>query len=498
VTRPVNLYALSRIHGEEAFNRVERHQSQREENTRIQFHEIESLRRLVDALIARGVSLRALDGFFFGYHIPRIGKEFDLLKFSEKSCLNIELKSQPVPEEQIRSQLLRNRHYLSHLGTRLNLYTVVTDTLTCYKLTLAGELAPAEADELAEAVHRRAGDFSRTVDEFFRASEYLVSPLTTPGKFIQGEYFLTQAQEQVKKSVLRGVEEAEQGAFFHITGRPGTGKTLLGYDIAKELSRSGKTLIVHCGALCPEQERIGREIANLRLASAQRLEEGEFSLEEYSFLFVDEAHRISETGFARLTASVRKNRQVCIFSTDPEQVLSTAEKTRDIPGKIRTLPLAGEFLLSEKLRANKELHAFILCLKNLALKPKLPARYPNVELCCANTTAEAQNLLAYYREKGYVFINYAASPYSASPYADYEEVFDPQRVIGREFDQVVMLLDDTFYYDENGLLQGVPCPDMDLLYPNLFYQGVTRVREKLALIVVRAPALFEKISGLLA
>lgn len=58
----------------------------------------------------------------------------------------------------------------------------------------------------------------------------------------------------------------------------------------------------------------------------------------------------------------------------------------------------------------------------------------------------------------------------------------------------LMLLDDTFYYDENRLLQGIPHPDPDYLYPNLFYQGVTRVREKLALIVINAPELFREIS----
>lgn len=36
-------------------------------------------------------------------------------------------------------------------------------------------------------------------------------------------------------------------------------------------------------------------------------------------------------------------------------------------------------------------------------------------------------------------------------------------------------------------------PNPDYLYPNLFYQGVTRVRESLALIVVQATNLFDKI-----
>ena len=59
-----------------------------------------------------------------------------------------------------------------------------------------------------------------------------------------------------------------------------------------------------------------------------------------------------------------------------------------------------------------------------------------------------------------------------------------------------MLMDNSFYYDDNNLLQGIPHPNPDYLYPNLFYQGITRVREKIALVIVEAPDLFEKISSI--
>ena len=497
MTRPVNLYAITRIHEEEAFNIVEKHQSQTEDRSRIQYHEIESLRILADELTAEGATLEELDGFFLSFHIPQIGKEFDLLKLTERSCLNIELKSQEVPEEQILNQLVKNRHYLSHLGVRLNLFTFVSKSRTCYRLSLAGELRKAAPGELLAAVRRHAEGYSPSIDEFFRASQYLVSPLETPERFIQGEYFLTQAQEQVKKAVLKGVDETAGGAFFHITGQPGTGKTLLVYDIARALARSGKTAILHCGPLSPEQELVSRSVENLRIVSAAELDREEFPLERFTFLLMDESHRAELSQFRRLCVSARENDQVCVFSSDPEQVLSTAEKERGITGKIRALPRCGEFVLSEKLRCNKELQTFILCLKNLARRPRGFSRYPNVELNYAGTGAEAQNLLAYYRRKGYVFINCARTAGGFAPYAEFEEDFDACHVIGREFDRVVMLMDSAFYYDEEGVLRGVPSPDPDALYPNLFYQSVTRVREKLALIVVNAPELFGRISSIL-
>ena len=497
-TRPINIYSLSRIHEEAPFNIVEKHSSQKCDVSRTKMHEIESLRLFVDALISANISLPECDGFFYSFHIPQIGKEFDLLKFTDKLCLNIELKSTAVPETQILNQLQKNRHYLSHLGKRLALYTVVTDSMSCYKLTLNNELDKVSFSEIISAVHKVNKQFIRQIDNLFRASDYLVSPLNTPSRFIQGEYFLTQAQEQVKKSVLNGIDGAFSEAFFHLTGRPGTGKTLLLYDIAKSLSKNGKTVIIHCGKLSPGQAKISSEIENLKIVSASKLRDDDFSLADFAYILVDESHRIYLEQFESICESVHTNDQICIFSSDPEQVLSTSEKRNDIVSKIEALPPNGEYTLSEKIRTNRQLHSFIMCMKDLTHRPRIPMDYSNVDINYASTTQEAQNLLEYYRGKGFVFINYSKSNYEPSPYDAFSEDFDTHHVIGQEFDKVVMLLDGSFYYDENGKLQGFPHPNPNYLYPNLFYQGVTRVREQLALIVVQSPSLFERIASIVA
>ena len=96
MTKPVNLFLLSRIADEETYQYVEKHASGKDEPKRTQIHEIISLRQLVDSFIRYSISIEELDGFFLSYQIPQIGKEFDLLKFTESRCLNIEIKSQAV------------------------------------------------------------------------------------------------------------------------------------------------------------------------------------------------------------------------------------------------------------------------------------------------------------------------------------------------------------------------------------------------------------------
>ena len=497
MTAPVNIYLLSRITDEESFRIAEDHLCRKEERARTQYHEMESLRRLVGSLDDEGLDINDFDGFYYGYHIPRIGKEFDLLKISDNICVNIELKSQEVSEEQILHQLLKNRYYLSHLGRRLYLYTAVTNTMDCYRLSVSGELIKSDIRDIASSLRAFRQKSVSPIDELFQASEYLVSPIETPEKFIQGEYFLTQAQEQVKKELMTGIEQAAGASFYLIYGRAGTGKTLMIYDIARTLAKNGKVLMIHCGPLYKELQMISAALNNLDIIADEELDNRYLDNNSSGFVLIDEAQRLTPDTLQMITEHVRKNGQTCIFCTDHEQILTVTEMENNIPGRIRDLGLTGEYQLSEKLRMNKELFSFLLCMKNPAHKEEQHYTYSNVEVMYADTTAEAQIMLGYYKNKGYTFINYAGTFSDLNPFAEYEEDFDILHIIGREFDKVVILMDQTFYYNEEGRLQGIPCPDPEYMYPNLFYQGITRVREKLTVIILRAPQLFKTINGIL-
>ena len=576
MTRPVNLYLLSRIREREAFNHVYHHAAEKKSSTLTALHEMASLRSLADLLISEGVSVSGMDGFFFSYSIPQIGKEFDLLKFREDACLNIELKSQPVPLEQIRSQLVKNRHYLSHLGKDTYLFTYVSDTRQCFTLTESSVLAPVTPADIAKAVLPFADGCLQEIDGLFQPSEYIVSPSGTPQKFLDGEYFLTQAQDQVRKGLLSALDEVSGQAFFSLVGKPGTGKTLLLYDVGRALAAHARTALLSWGKLSDGHRMINDADIGLTIlpwgelavddgdkdaaagpaatdsvrAAAALTDDGPASpaaalpdLATFSYVLVDESHRLTPAQFDAICEEAKRHLLCVVFCLDPEQVLTTAERHNNIAGRVDALPPAAAFTLSERLRGNRELASFIQQVRDLKNKPSVHLDYRDVDLAFAASVEEARNQLTYFRDQGYVFINYlktvragvaadsggadgtdsggaadsggatgtdtrgAADSGGAAdsdpaavaenPFTEFEGGYDIHHVIGQEFDRVVMLLDNSFRYSEEGRLEGVPKPNPDFLYPNLFYQSITRVQEKLALIVLENEPLFDKIAGIL-
>ena len=493
--KPVNIFRISRIRDEELFNIAAKHEADDHDNHRVRIHEINSLRILADALFAEGVTLEEFDGFYFGFIIPQIGKEFDLLKVTGGCCLNIELKSQDVTEEHIRSQLLRNSHYLNHLGRPLCLYTVVTDTLTCYRLDPDGKLVSARLSEIASAVHRAFAPYDSQIEKSFSTTEYLITPESDPEKLLQEQYFLTPAQEYVKKELLRDIGETTGCAFFNVTGKPCTGKTLLVYDLARTLSEQGRVLIITREKPSEGLAVISRAVDHLDFVSASSLPPYE-KLSDYTFLLVDESLRLSDTEFVSICASAHKNAQICIFSTDPDAVLTGDERAADITGKILDLKLDGEYVLSEKLRMNMEIHTFIRKLRYLGCKVDKTFDYDDISVNYAGSVSEAREMIRYYRAQGYVFIDSRADR-SDGVFADYQENFISGHIAGREYEKAVILMDDSFSYDSHGHLCGIPVPDPDNMYPNIFYQGITRVRENLALIIMDAPELLRSILSII-
>ena len=163
----------------------------------IRYAELEDLKSLVEALYDLKENIRIFDGFYLGYKIPQIGKEFDLLRFGKESVINVELKSTST-EEKIQKQLVRNKYYLSYIGKTIFNLCYVSDTKSIYFLEGDESIDIVEVDYLRKLLIDQNIEGIESIDNLFNPSDYLVSPFNSTQKFLSGQYFLTNQQEDVK------------------------------------------------------------------------------------------------------------------------------------------------------------------------------------------------------------------------------------------------------------------------------------------------------------
>ena len=453
------------------------------------------------------------DGFWFSYTIEHISKEFDLLKVSDDGdcILNIELKSESIEEDRIRRQLEQNRYYLSHISRTILSYTYVMEEDALYCLNDHGYLKKCLMEELAQALKRTA--LQHYVEEdlrrFFRAQDYLISPVRTPEKFLSGRYFLTNQQADFRRQILEALEvyakEKREAPGLHapvisLTGSAGTGKTLLLFDLARELSRKRRrrVLFLHGGPLREGHRVIDSRLRNVKIRSGTELFRnggGEEKKEpagrknrsgtegvkpesppQYDYILVDEANRFSSAALEELLGHVSGCGIPCIFSFDPHSLLGTIPAMEDaeaVIGRRETLRLE----LSGNIRINRPIFSFLRELFHRKDRAG-HADYSCIDVLYAGSRREARLLTAHYLAMGYERIDTSA------------ESFRSGKIISQEFDRVLMILDRRFYYDEALHL----CADgtKGAAIPPL-YEGLSRAREKLCLLIVENRELFSQI-----
>ena len=494
--KPINLYSLAKIADIEAFSLYRQKASQLEEMPETRTHEQGSLIRLVSEMIKRGCGISSFEDFYFGYAIPQIGKEFDLLKITETQVLNIELKSEEVDFAKIEKQLVRNRYYLQYLGRYIKQYTYVASTGDVYTINEQGVLEYSNIESIAESANCMEGKTGIDIGGLFRVSDFLISPLNTPDKFLENQYFLTKQQEEFERAIISYMRMGTY-KFYAISGAAGTGKTLLLYDIAKLCGSYGRCCLIHCGTLSEGHIYLNQKLSSIDIIAAKDLRGG-YDFSSYDYIFVDEAQRIYTSAFELIVDSVQSGNKMCVWSFDSNQILSQKEQNRNIRSHIEALPSAHSFFLTGKIRTNKEMADFLKSLWDLN-EAKDAGKHPNVDVVYADTAEEVTNYLHFYEQKGFTFINYTPSLFQRGNFDqfDRDNHLSTHFVVGQEFDNVIMIMDNNFFHDENGFLKTYSHPNPDYLYRQLLFQGLSRVREKLCIIVFGNQALFKNILRLL-
>lgn len=487
--RAINLYFLTRLSEIVLYPLYEKNLSQREHKLKIHSEEIDQIKVLINNLRLKDKSPKILDNWFYSFTIPQIGKEFDLLKIDKNGIIvNLELKSQSVPETRIEHQLKQNRYYLSHIGKTIYSFTYVRENDSSAQLYMYDNiLKKCSFDELLKRILEIKTPIIENIESLFRPKDYLISPINTPQKFFANQYYLSKQQESIKKEIL-----AESKGLWGIKGSAGTGKTLLLYDIAKELSSSVKVCIVHCGILSEGHKLINLHSPNLSVIAAKEVSKE--TIENYSVVCVDETQRLYTSNLDIILDSFEENIiDTCIFSYDFAQALSKSEQNRNNPQRLNKIQGFRERELTNRIRTNKEIFSFIRTMMRLNDRPKNYVSYDNIDVLYADNIHEADYICKDYIDRGYTFITFTPSQYVYNLIDHYSEYINSHQVIGQEFDKVIVILDYNFRYSPDGVLQAKDHPNPDYLFPRLFYQNISRAREKLCIIVLDNIALFKRL-----
>ncbi len=445
--------------------------------------ELDDLNSLVNELKLKNIDHKIYDCFFVGYSINQIGKEFDLLRIGENSIINIELKRKNTGHK-ITDQLKRNRYYLSFLDKEILNFTYVREENKLYTLDESGHLCESNIQLLADELYKQKVIIFEDIDRLFDPTNYLVSPFNSTEAFLQGNYFLTKQQEEIKKSIMSSKSEKSSN-FISIYGAAGTGKTLLTYDIAKSyISENKNVIIFHCGKLNSGHYKLHdagfREIEPIKSLNAYLKDN---QLKDFDLVIFDEVQRIYSHQIASAIAAIKQGGNKCVFSYDSKQCLSTSESTRNIPDFLDTEASPAKFNLTEKIRTNKEIATFIKNLFDMS-KQNHDQKYSNIEISYFSNEKEVRESLMLLGSQGWKSISYTPSLHTSSPFDKYQTFRNDNahEVIGQEFDNVVAVMDRHFYYNQNGELSY----NRNTYYnaTKMLFQIVTRTRKKLHIIIM--------------
>lgn len=477
MTQKTNLYSL--YCAKNTLDESNFHSLLKFHNIEIREAELDDLMILIETLIKpRIATYRAFEYFSFGFIIPQIGKEFDLLRFGTKSIVNIELKS-TTSDEKIKKQLKRNKYYLKFLNLDLYLFTFVSSTKQFFKLDLNDDLIEIDISEVITLLNRQFVNTDVRLSEIFNPSDFLVSPFNSTEKFIKKEYFLTQEQDEFKKSIIKKFE-IDNKQFAVVKGEPGSGKTLLTYDLAEYFSSTKRTAIIHCANLNDGQLKLNDDFGwNIYPIKNKSL----VLNNNFEIIIIDECQRIKKNQLDEIIEYSKKQKIKIIFSYDEKQVLHAGEKNEEIVNYIESTICSEVHTLKAKIRTNKEITAFI---KSLFDRNRIIEQYPynSIELLYLNNMDEAKVFMSSNLDGDWTKINYTPSLYNTYKYENYnvpEIGVKTHSIIGQEFEKVIAVIDQDFAYVNDELVYTKKC----YYNPSLMlYQNITRARSKVKVIII--------------
>lgn len=470
--RPLDLYALFRLKDLNLISELNCLMSGKASSVRK--HEIESLRGLTYALASGGANAKELDGYYFSYSIPRIGKEFDVLRISDDLVLNIELKYLNVGFEEIVEQQKRNEYYLRSLGKEIFICTYVYCENKFYTIDSSQKLNECPVEVVIDAVRRSNGYYTGDPDRFFDPEDYIFSPISDPQRLLDGRYFLTQHQESIEKRLLTFAWEKKSG-FASVSGGSGTGKTLLLYDIALKSSNRIRVCVITSDT--NTALKMNRVFDGLTVTDASGYVAIKDDERVFDAVFLDDAHLMPCDKLELIIKDSSENGRFCVLFTEAPALLNAVNRTKIFWKKLKGLVGAEKHQLTDRIRTDPTVSAYINLLLNgeLINENAQSVRYGENFVLYAANRAEAGVIIDRYSQKGY-----------GSYIPDGSETGIPP--VGKR----LVVLGRGFCYDSDGYLAFNGASSENVM-ENLVFRGFKGIDGALGVLVVGNHTLFKKI-----
>ncbi|MCR4587737.1 MAG: DUF2075 domain-containing protein, partial [Lachnospiraceae bacterium] len=373
-------------------------------------------------------------------------------------------------------------------------------------------LIDTDAEELGALLEKQTLCYDGDIEVLFSEEKFLISPLTDPNRFLRRDYFLTSGQRDIKRQILRDVLEKRQVvkrqfSIHGFTGLPGTGKTILLYDIAMELSESERVCVLHLGSYEQELEQLNERLKRVDFYHCEPTDSIE-PKETYAAILVDEGHRLNKNLLADILRLAKSEQIPVIIAYDKEDTIALAEREGEGAELIENTEGFIGYKLTNKIRLNGELSSFIsnlMCVSRSGRKYD----YPSVSLAFAKDAAEAETIIGNFENQGYIYIwdkelvgevkepGDRTKVLPAETY-DKDTRIEAKAATCKEFDKIVMLIDDTFYYDPEGYLRDKRGkePGRESVVRKLFH-GLNRGKNCIAVVIKGNEPIFYRILGIL-
>lgn len=432
----------------------------------------------------------------FGFQLDiKVGtgfrEQFDLLRFSETAILNIELKSQMISREEIQDQLIRHNFLLGCLpGNKTNiLYTFISSEkkLFCLK---DDELIESNFGELLNSIPDNYYEENDLLN--LKAEDYIISPYSDIDRFLNTRYFLNSEQKKIVKEVTTRTLKGH----IMVKGGAGTGKSLVLFDLAKKLTDNGSSvLVIFCSRLDTYYD-INQKV-NFEFTDIVRTNFNIIDSLDYDYILLDESQRLRKIQYD----SLLQTKSTLIFAVDKAQTLKPEENDIDIENKLENeIAVTNKYDLKEKVRTDVSLSTFIQKFFDKSTSGLQPIAFPKVNAIYFDDKPKAENFVRNLRTiEGYRSIEMAEYKTVSSGKIKNKKIFsfstDGFKVIGREFDNVLIPIDDRVRYVNNALKvhEGEWYPYLKV---NGLFQAITRVKKNLLFVVIGNVEVYNEIQKL--